>query len=575
MRSAFYFRELTSAEQLFDYFRLRHLVYCREGYLQPQPLAVDIDPFDANCRFVGAYLLDAEGREERLVAGARMILPDGHQPHEETMTAMREAGRLPEIAPRPRVYNFQDIFDLKSVLNYCQVGQRQLVEFGRTVVEPELRSTGLGLKLVHALHGLALEHGIELGFAAVPPKLRGFYEKSGGRILENKGTSRHSNVQSDAIALVIDLERLSGNLKVAYRAQKHLHRYGTWRVCSESNCLDEHRHVSPLEGGSVALQAASIPAVEVHGWEPAVTRLPLLRRDLQLHDETLRDGMQSPSVRNPGIEAKIRLLDWMVALGIATANLGLPGAGGKVYEHTESLVCEVARRRLPLAVTLAGRTLAQDVLAIAQVSQKAGLRLEAGLFLGCSPVRQLCENWDLKTLLELTERSVRLAIKEGLDVMFVTEDTTRTPPEILEPLYHAAIQAGASAICLTDTVGQANPAGTAQLVGFASRFMREHGYKVRLDWHGHNDRGLAVANCLAAIEVGADRVHATVLGAGERVGNASMERLLVQLHRLSGRPLQHSALRGYLNWAHQHFDLPVPVDLRGLVLEVSHESALA
>ena len=100
MRSAFYFRELTSAEQLFDYFRLRHLVYCREGYLQPQPLAVDIDPFDANCRFVGAYLLDAEGREERLVAGARMILPDGHQPHEETMTAMGRAASDKSAAVR-------------------------------------------------------------------------------------------------------------------------------------------------------------------------------------------------------------------------------------------------------------------------------------------------------------------------------------------------------------------------------------------------------------------------------------------------------------------------------------------
>ncbi|MBN9414630.1 hypothetical protein ABS71_13290 [bacterium SCN 62-11] len=554
-----HFRELESDRELLDYFRLRHLVYCKEGYLEPRAPAIDLDAFDCRSRFVGAF------SQGKLVAGGRMILP-GEGPHRAALERLTAQGQLPQLPASPRSYHSQEIFDLKSVFNYCRDGSKVLVEFGRVVVDPELRSSGLGLKLIHALHGLALHRGVELGFAAVPPKLRGFYEKSGCRILDNKGVGSYEGITTDLIPLVIDLHQLGGVFRVAYRARRHLARYGFWQVCSEPHCLEEHRHLPEAAPAAQSL-AGRLPAVEVHGWEPALQRLPLLREGLQLHDETLRDGLQSPSVSDPSSEAKGRFLDWLLELGVQTANLGLPGAGGRVYQHTEDLVGQVARRKLPLQVTCAGRTHRDDVLAISRIAQKSGLQLEAGLFLGCSPLRQMCEQWDLKRLLELTDEAVRLAVAEGLSVMFVTEDTSRTPPHILEPLYHTALQAGASAICITDTVGHATPHGAFQLVRFVREFVQKHGYQVRLDWHGHNDRGLAVANCLAAIEAGADRVHATALGVGERVGNASMERLLLQLHRLSGRPLKLPALRGYLGWAARHLEQPIPTDLVSLLNE--------
>jgi len=568
-----HFRELEEDQELLDYFRLRHLVYCKEGYLEAKALAVDLDAFDSRSRFVGAF------SQGKLVAGGRMILPN-EGPHRAALERLTAQGLLPQLSASPRTYHSQEIFDLKPVFNYCRDGSKVLVEFGRAVVDPELRSTGLGLKLIHALHGLALHRGVELGFAAVPPKLRGFYQKSGCRILDNKGVGSYAGITTDLIPLVIDLNQLGGVFRVAYRARRHLARYGYWQVCSEPHCLEEHRHL-PEAAPSGHSMAERLPAVEVHGWEPALQRLPMLREGLQLHDETLRDGLQSPSVSDPSLEAKGRFLDWLLELGIQTANLGLPGAGGRVYQHTEQLVCEVARRGLPLKVTCAGRTVKEDVLAIARIAQKAGIEVEAGLFLGCSPLRQLCEQWDLERLLALTDEAVRLAVSEGLSVMFVTEDTSRTPPHILEPLYHTAVQAGASAICITDTVGHATPHGAFQLVRFVRDFVQKHNYRVRLDWHGHNDRGLAVANCLAAIEAGADRVHGTALGVGERVGNASMERLLLQLHRLSGRPLKLPALRGYLGWAARHLEQSIPTDLVGLLNEqndmegTNHEPAVA
>lgn len=568
-----HFRELEEDCELLDYFRLRHLVYCQEGYLEPQPLEVDMDAFDCRSRFVGAF---AQGK---LVAGGRMILP-GEGPHQAALERLAAQGQLPQLAASPRTYHSQEIFDLRSVFNYCRDGSKVLVEFGRSVVLPELRNTGLGLKLIHALYGLALHRGVELGFAAVPPKLRGFYQKSGCRILDNKGVGNYDGITTDLIPLVIDLNQLGGVFRTAYRARRHLARYGRWQVCSEPHCLEEHRH-GPEAVTSSPSQAENLPSIEVHGWEPTLQRLPMLREDLQLHDDTLREGLQSASVSLPSVEAQGRFLDCLLELGIQTADLGVPGAGGRAYQQTEELVCEVARRGLPLQVTCAGRTHREDVLAISRIAHKAGIGIEAGLFLGCSPLRQQCEQWDLGRLLQMTDQSIRLAVAEGLSVMFVTEDTSRTPPSVLEPLYHTAVQAGARAICITDTAGHATPHGAFQLVRYVRDFVQKHDYRVRVDWSGHNDRGLAVANCLAAIEAGADRVHATALGVGERAGHASMERLLLQLHRLSGRPLKLAALRGYLGWAARHLDQSIPNDLVGLLTErkngevTSHDSAVA
>jgi 2-isopropylmalate synthase len=252
-----------------------------------------------------------------------------------------------------------------------------------------------------------------------------------------------------------------------------------------------------------------------------------------LNDETLRDGLQNSSVRNPSIAEKIEIVQLMDSLGIDTVNVGLPGAGSRAFEDAEALAREILGSRLKIRPHAAGRTQKQDIQAIIKLSERVGAPLEAALFLGTSPIRRLVEDWTVEFLQRTTEDAVKQAVSAGLPVMYVTEDTIRTDPETLIALYSTAIRAGARAIVLCDTVGHATPRGAYNLVKFAiEKIVKPSGEKIRVDWHGHNDRGLAVANSMAAIAAGADQVHTAALALGERVGNTPMEVMLVNLKLL-------------------------------------------
>jgi isopropylmalate/homocitrate/citramalate synthase len=259
----------------------------------------------------------------------------------------------------------------------------------------------------------------------------------------------------------------------------------------------------------------------IHDWNAAGDSPDYSRmQPVELDDETLRDGLQCPSVTDPSIEDKIRILNLMCELGIHTADIGLPGAGPRAEADVRALALEIARNALPIAANCAARTVRADIEPIARVTQETGVPIEACTFIGSSPIRQYAEDWTLDRMLKATEDAVRFAVAEGLAVMYVTEDTTRARPETLKALYTLAIECGARRICLADTVGHATPAGVRQLV----RFVREEvvapsGRDIGIDWHGHRDRGLGIANTLAAIEAGVGRVHGTALGIGERVGN--------------------------------------------------------
>lgn len=256
-------------------------------------------------------------------------------------------------------------------------------------------------------------------------------------------------------------------------------------------------------------------------------------RGVQLNDETLRDGLQSPSVTDPPIEAKVRLLHLMAELGIAAADLGLPGAGPRAVADVEVLARTIADARLPIEPNCAARTVRSDIEPIARIAQRTGIAIEAATFIGSSPIRQFAEDWTVDRLLRASEDAVSFAVAENLPVMYVTEDTTRADPDTLKQLYGAAIRCGARRICLADTVGHATPHGVRQLVRFVrEQIVEPSGEDVRIDWHGHRDRGLAVPNALAAIEEGVDRVHGTALGVGERCGNTEMDLLLVNLKLL-------------------------------------------
>ena len=271
----------------------------------------------------------------------------------------------------------------------------------------------------------------------------------------------------------------------------------------------------------------TVPESLIYDWN-TVDRTPRLR-DVMLDDETLRDGLQSPSVRCPTIDEKLRILHLIDRLGIDTADIGLPGAGPHVVADVERLAREIADNRLKVKANCAARTVIADIRPIVEVSQRVGLPIECCCFIGSSPLRQYAEGWTIDQLLRLSEEAITFAVGEGLPVMFVTEDTTRADPETLRQLYAAAIRAGASRVCIADTVGHATPDGAAAVVKFVAKIVDECDAAVGIDWHGHRDRDLAVINSLAALDAGATRLHGAAIGIGERVGNTPMDTLLVNL----------------------------------------------
>ncbi|GAB4147736.1 MAG: homocitrate synthase family protein [Planctomycetota bacterium] len=270
----------------------------------------------------------------------------------------------------------------------------------------------------------------------------------------------------------------------------------------------------------------------IHDWNAARGSFRPARR-LQFDDETLRDGLQSPAVSDPDLEQKLELLELMDRLGIQTANLGLPGAGDRPRADILAMTRHIAKKKLRIGANVACRTVVSDIEPVVEMTQKAGMPIEVCAFIGSSSIRQFAEDWTLQKMLENTKKALEFARDHQLPVMYVTEDTTRADPETLRALYSEAIELGARRLCVCDTVGHATPAGTRAVVEFVRRLADEHDETIGIDWHGHRDRDLGIANCLAAIEAGADRIHGTALGVGERAGNAPMDLLLVNC-RLQG-----------------------------------------
>src|SRR5215467_11422138 len=302
----------------------------------------------------------------------------------------------------------------------------------------------------------------------------------------------------------------------------------------------------------------------VYDWNTALPLNLVPKGPVLLNDETLRDGLQSPSVRDPSIEEKIHILHLMEALGINTLDLGLPGAGPRAVEHVEALAREIVNSRLKIQANCAARTLETDIRPIADIVQRTGLKMEAATFIGSSPIRRYTENWTEDFLLQTTEKAVKFAVSLGLDSMYVTEDTTRCDPEMVKQLYSTAINCGARAIVICDTAGHATPMGAYALTKFVlDEVVKPSGEKVRLDWHGHCDRGFAVANSMAALAAGAGCVHACALGTGERVGNTQMDQMLVNLKLMGVEPWDRqdlTKLKNYCTTVSQATGVPIPAN---------------
>ena len=282
-------------------------------------------------------------------------------------------------------------------------------------------------------------------------------------------------------------------------------------------------------------------------------------RKVTLDDETLRDGLQNPSVFDPPIGEKIEILHLMESLGIEMVNIGLPGAGPRAYADTEALAKEIAKSRMNIRPNCAARTVEADIRPIAEISQKAGIAIEAATFLGSSPIRRLVEDWTVEHLQRTTEHAVEFARSLGLRVMYVTEDTIRTDPTTVKRLYKTAIEGGAESVVLCDTVGHATPRGAYNLVKFViDEVVTPSDAVIRVDWHGHNDRGLSIANSLAAIAAGANQVHAAAIALGERVGNTPMDLMLVNLRLMGLIDRDLSRLKEYSEKVSRATHTPIP-----------------
>ena len=279
--------------------------------------------------------------------------------------------------------------------------------------------------------------------------------------------------------------------------------------------------------------------------------------EIEFDDETLRDGLQSPSVKDPSIGEKIEILHLMEEIGIHTADVGLPGAGPRARSDVTALVKEISSTGMKITPNCAARTVIADIQPIVEISQEVGIPIECCAFIGSSPIRLYAEEWTLDLMVKRTTEAVSFAHNEGLPVMFVTEDTVRANPETLATLFDAAIDSGASRLCLCDTCGHATPDGVKNLVRWTREFLSTRDESIKIDWHGHRDRGMALSNALAAIEAGVNRVHGTAMGIGERVGNLPMDILLVNLRLLGLINNDLSRLPEYVEKTAEYTGIPL------------------
>ena len=279
-------------------------------------------------------------------------------------------------------------------------------------------------------------------------------------------------------------------------------------------------------------------------------------------DETLRDGLQSPSARNPTIPQKIELLNYMEKLGIQKVDLGLPGAGPFHLEHIDAMLSHITENNFSIRPGAAVRTLMHDIQPLVDLQQKHGIQIQASAFLGTSPIRQFTEGWTMEKLLSTMETAVSFAVENDVPVMFVTEDTTRSKPKDVKMIYQRAMELGVRRLCVCDTCGHVTPNGVKKLLNFIDEeVIKDSGYmrnEIEVNWHGHQDRGLGVANNIAAVEAGADVIHGTALGVGERAGNAPLDQTLVNLKLMGAIDNDLTLLNEYVKKANEYIEVPLP-----------------
>lgn len=296
----------------------------------------------------------------------------------------------------------------------------------------------------------------------------------------------------------------------------------------------------------------------IYDWNVLGLKPEKPQKKIEFDDETLRDGIQSPSIQEPSISDKIKILNLMDALNIDSADIGLPGAGARVAQHVTVLAQEILENKLNIKASCAARTVEADITPIIEISQKVGIPICVDMFIGSSSIRRYAEDWSIERMIRNTEGAVKLAKKYNLPVMYVTEDTTRSNPETLRILYKTAMENGADRICVCDTVGHATPYGIYNLITYVKHLVKESKPDTKIDFHGHRDRGLSLINTLTSVVAGADRIHGCGQGIGERSGNTSMDHLLVNMKLLGWIDNDLTKLPEYCKTIAKSCDIDIP-----------------
>jgi 2-isopropylmalate synthase len=292
-----------------------------------------------------------------------------------------------------------------------------------------------------------------------------------------------------------------------------------------------------------------------------------------IFDETLRDGLQAPYVHAITPEQKLSIVDHMVRCGVRSADLGFPGSGPAAQRECAKIAKYIVANGYPLQQAYAGRTHPADIHAICEIAQEAGVGVDAYIFIGVSPIRQYVEDWNIALIQSNIRKSVAECEREGVEFVLVLEDTVRCTPEVLERVYDVAIDTGVRRVTLCDTVGAALPSGTASLIHWSNYYFSYHGHPVTFEWHGHNDRGLALINSLTALALGCDRVHGTILGVGERAGNAALDQLMINTHLDRHGRYDLTALRDYCEHAASALGVSIPQNYPAMGRDVFKTSA--
>lgn len=520
------FRELSSPEDLYQLFRLRHLVYSNQGYWDVASRRIDVDSYDRHSRFVGAFYRRADSAE--LIGGARLILDEG-EPNGEAVDQLLQEFQCSAPPPRRCSYTAQELMGFEQIVSFSQRAQRSLVEFGRTVIHPEWQNGKLGVRLVYAIYGLALKYGIDLGLALVPPRLVSFYSRCGCHLLSGKGSTHYTH--TELAPVVVDLNVLTGAQREAMVAHHQLQHEGSWLV----PLYEQNQRLEPLP-------------IQEH------PLFPLLQHSPNLEESTLCEIDSSVDLWAPGLAGQLAYLECLKDLQMESLAIR-PFA-----DHCEVLP-QLAREAARLGLQLSCRMRCGEgsLLTLVELARDHGVQL-----------RLVLEVDIMDSDLGATQDLLEEANRHGLSCGLWLERASEGDGDTLLPWLEAGLQAQVSGLCLSDSAGIIEPEGVTGLIEHVRHYFLSHSTPTPLEWHGGNQAGLALGNGLAAIEAGIDKLHASL---GD-CGSISTQHLLLHLHRMAGRDLSVAGFKSYLAWARTNLGWVDSEGLESRVPETSDRASL-